>query len=250
MPLSCPPSRYPQGLMTARLVAVTAVAAALTMAGAGTADAHVQVLADSTMSGSFTALTFRVPNESEAAGTVKVAIQLPQDTPFLEVSTRPVTGWTVTSVEQRLPKPVVFEGTTLTKAVRTVTWTADRGTRIAPGEYQEFAVAVGPLPAAGTKIRLPAVQTYSDGEVVRWDQPTPAGGEEPEHPAPELRVTAGSPAGSASPAPDPSSAPVQAGPNGTDGLARGLAGAALLVAVAGLVAALLSRRRTRNGPTA
>lgn len=250
MPLSCPPSHRLPGPGIARIIAVTALAAALTMTGVATADAHVHVLSDSTRAGSFTALTFRVPNESETAGTVKVAVQLPQDTPFLEVSTKPVTGWTATSTEERLPKPVVFEGTTVTKAVRSVTWTAERGTRIGPGEYQEFSLAVGPLPAAGTNIQLPVTQTYTDGQVVRWNQATPAGGEEPEHPAPELQVTAAQPESAASPAPEAPSPAATAGPTRTDWLARGLAGAALLVAVAGLVVALVGRRRTRIGPVA
>ena len=114
------------------------------------ADAHVRVSADQTTPGAFSALTFRVPNESDTAGTVAVSVELPQDTPFLYVSTRPVPGWRAATKEAALPKPVEAEGTTLTKAVRTVTWTAERGTRIEPGEYQEFSISVGPLPAAGT----------------------------------------------------------------------------------------------------
>ena len=35
----------------------------------------------------------------------------------------------------------------------------------------------------------PATQTYSDGTIVKWDQPTPPGGAEPEHPAPEIALT-------------------------------------------------------------
>ena len=250
MSLFCPADRSARTFRTARVVAVTAVAAALTATVIGTAEAHVHVQSETTTAGEFTALTFRVPNESETAGTVKVAVQLPQDTPFLEVSTRPVPGWTVASTEQPLPKPVVFEGTTVTKAVRTVTWTADRHTRIGPGEYQEFALAVGPLPAAGTTVRLPVSQTYSDGEVVHWDQATPAGGEEPEHPAPQLQITAAQPETSPSPAPGGPAAVTTAGPARTDGPARGLAGTALVVAVAGLVVAIVGRRRTGTGPVA
>lgn len=70
--------------------AVAVLAAALSLAGTGVASAHVRVFPDSTASGSFSALTFRVPNESDTAGTVKLQVQLPQDSPFLYVSTRPV----------------------------------------------------------------------------------------------------------------------------------------------------------------
>ena len=83
-------------------------------------------------------------------------------------------------------------GTTITKAVRTVTWTAGKGTRIGPGEYQEFSISAGPLPAAGP-ILFPTEQVYSDGTVVAWDEPTPASGPEPEHPAPAFEITAAEP---------------------------------------------------------
>ena len=65
----------------------------------------------------------------------------------------------------------------------------------------------GPVPrvqrvgrAARRRERLvfKALQTYSDGSVVRWIELTPAGGPEPEHPAPVLTLTAAkSDAGSA-----------------------------------------------------
>lgn len=194
--------------------------------------AHVRVHADSTESGSFSQLSFRVPNESDTAGTVSVQVTLPQDTPFLDVSTKPLPGWTATVAEQPLSKPITVEGTTITKAPRTVTWQAQAGTRIEPGQYLDFDISVGPLPAAGT-VLLPATQTYSDGTVVDWDQATPAGGAEPEHPAPELVVTAAA-------APSPPAAADRAG--GSDPVARVLAGLALLVAVAGTVLALWRRR--------
>lgn len=162
-----------------RLVLAIAAAAGLMMAAPTLAQAHVRVHADNPTAGSFSALTFRVPTESDTASTVEVQVDLPQDTPFLFVSTKPLPGWTAQVSEQPLPKPVEVEGTQVTKAARSITWTADQAAVIKPGEYQEFAISVGPLPAAGT-VLLPATQTYSDGTVVKWDQPTPAGGEEPE----------------------------------------------------------------------
>jgi uncharacterized protein YcnI len=213
-----------------------ALLAGFALAGANVAAAHVRVHADSTTSGSFSALTFRVPNESDSAGTVKVMVQLPQDTPLIYVSTKPVPGWTAKLTEEPLPKPVESSGTTITKAVRTVTWTAVKGIQIRPGEYQEFSISGGPLPAAGP-ILFPTEQAYSDGTVVAWDQPTPASGAEPEHPVPAFEITAAEPESA------PPVAPAVAPSSGTDGVARGLAGAALAVAVLGLVVALVNRRK-------
>lgn len=220
---------------------------------ATSADAHVRVHADSTAAGSFSALTFRVPNESDTASTVKVAVQLPTDTPFLYVSTRPVPGWTAVATEATLPKPVDSNGTTLTKAVRTVTWTADKASAIAPGEYQEFSISAGPLPAAPGTVLLPADQTYSDGTVVKWKEPTPAGGAEPEHPAPELVVTAAepesgssaAPAGAAQTGPTDSTTAATTGAVTTesDPVARVLGGVGLVLGVIALAVAVLTRRR-------
>lgn len=241
------PTPPPTSRRTVACVGATlALAAAATLLTTIPADAHVRVLADSTAAGSFAALTFRVPNESDSAGTVQVSVQLPQDTPFLEVSTKSVPGWRAVATEASLPEPVQFEGTTLTKAVRTVTWTAGRGSQIAPGQYQEFSLSVGPLPAPGT-VSLPAIQTYSNGDVVHWNQPTPASGEEPEHPAPELMVTAAEAAGNTSAAPNPPAAVAAARP---DKVARGLGVAGLVVGAAGLAVALAARRRrTAATPT-
>lgn len=247
-----PPPRRPRGLV--RALATGGLAAGLVLVGVTTADAHVHVHPDSTSSGSFSALTFRVPNESAKAGTVTVAVQLPTTTPFLSVSIRPVPGWTATATEAKLPQPVQSEGTTVTRAVRTVTWTARPGSQIAPGQYQEFAISVGPLPAPGV-VLLPVDQTYSDGTVVRWDEPTPSSGEEPEHPAPALAVTAavaGDDDGDAAPSPSPAAAgTAAASPARSDTPARVLAGAALLVALvaAALAGAGLRRRTTSGSPT-
>ena len=180
-----------------RAVLAAALGSGLAMLGALPAAAHVRVTADSTEPGSYSALTFRVPNEDDRASTTKLSVELPQDTPFASVRTRTVPGWRAELVTAPLPSPVEVNGTTVTKAVRTVTWTAERGAAIAPGQYQEFALSVGPMPTGG-ELLLPATQTYSDGEVVRWDEPTPASGEEPEHPAPALQVAASTTGGAAS----------------------------------------------------
>jgi uncharacterized protein YcnI len=238
---------------TRRRPALRVAAVALTALGLGglsvtAAEAHVTARGDSTAPGSFSQVTFRVPNESDTAGTVKLAVELPQATPFAFVSVKPLPGWTVKAEEAPLPSPVEVEGATITKAVRTITWTADKGTQIAPGEYQDFSISAGPLPEAGA-LAMPATQTYSDGKVVAWDEPTPASGEEPEHPAPTLTVTAATTAeggGAAAPAPAEAAPAPAAATAEPDTTARWLGGLALLVAVgAAAVAGLGLRRRTR-----
>jgi uncharacterized protein YcnI len=231
----------------ARLAAVAALVGAVVVGTAISASAHVGVLPDSTDSGHEAQLTFRVPDESDTANTIKLVVTLPQDRPFTDLSTQPMPGWTATVAEAPLPKPVNVGGATVTKAPRTVTWTALPGNKIAPGEYQNFYLATDALPAAGEMV-LPVAQYYSDGTVVHWTEPTVAGKAEPEHPAPVFAVTAASATeASATPAATAqasgTTAPAAAT---TDNTARLLGGIALLVALVagGLV---LLRRRPGTG---
>lgn len=209
---------------------VVAVAVAGTLLALGTAlpaSAHVTVQPAATTAGGWTTLTFKVPNESDTAGTVGLAVALPTDTPLLSVSTRPVPGWTAEITRGDLPEPVDHHGTTLTQAPLSVTWTADPGVQIAPGEFQEFALSVGPLPQeVGTRMVFPADQTYSDGTVVSWDEVSD-GDHEPDHPAPQLTTTA------------PVAGDVTSGSSDTP--ARVLAGVAVLLAAVALGVTL--RRR-------
>jgi uncharacterized protein YcnI len=178
------------------LLAATA-AAGLVLCSSGAASAHVRVVPESTTAGGFSALTFRVPTESETAGTVGLRVELPTATPFTSVRTKPLPGWTAVVERGPLPAPVERDGATITEAATAIVWTADAGTQVGPGQFQEFDLPVGPLPDAGTEVLLPATQTYSDGEVVRWaDEPT-ADGSEPELPAPVLVTTEGADAGHA-----------------------------------------------------
>jgi uncharacterized protein YcnI len=245
--MSVHPSTTTRRRPALRVAAVTLTALALGGLGVTGAEAHVTARGDSTAPGSFSQVTFRVPNESDSAGTVKLAVELPQATPFAFVSVKPVPGWTVKTEEAPLPSPVEVEGATITKAVRTVTWTADKSTQIAPGEYQDFSISAGPLPEAGA-LEMPATQTYSDGEVVKWDEPTPASGAEPERPAPTLTVTAATTAegGAAAPAPAEAAPAPAAATAEPDTTARWLGGLALLVSVgAAALAGLGLRRRTQ-----
>ena len=185
------PFRWHRLRRTAALLTLTGLALVV---GAGTAAAHVAVEPSTAAGGDeAVALTFRVPNESETAGTVAVTVTLPADHPFAFASVGQVPGWTVTPTEQTLPASVTEGDLTIKEALTSVTWTAQAGNRIGPGEFAEFKIAAGPVPDVAA-LEFPTTQTYDDGTVVEWNEPTPASGEEPEHPAPTLTVT---PAGDA-----------------------------------------------------
>jgi uncharacterized protein YcnI len=174
-----------------RTVAVGAATAALMTLGLGAASAHVSVTPDATDEGSFTQLTFRVPSESKTATTTRIKVDLPTDTPFTSVRVKPVPGWSTEIVRGTLPQPVTADGATITEAPLSVTWTAnDAQSQLSPDQYQAFSLSVGRLPKSGTTVLLPAAQTYSDGTVRNWDDPTVEGQGEPQDPAPSFVTTA------------------------------------------------------------
>ncbi len=206
-----------------RLLTVFSLSAVALVAGAGVASAHVTVNPSDAAAGGYTTLTFRVPNESPTAGTVGITVQLPADHPFASVAVKAVPGWTVKPSKTTLPAPVTEGDTTIKEAVTSVTWTADKGVSVGPGEFAEFELSVGPVPAVDS-LTFPTTQTYDDGKVVEWNEPTPASGEEPEYPVPTLTVTpAGTGEGDEHSHSDDASA---AGTSGADASGAGASGAA------------------------
>jgi uncharacterized protein YcnI len=143
-----------------------ALAVALLVAAAAPAAAHVTVNPREAPPGSFAKLAFRVPNERDDAATVELSVELPDA--LDEARTRPTPGWTV-----------AVDG-------RSITWS---GGRIESGQFQEFEISVGPLPDEAGELVFKALQTYDDGEVVRWIE-TATGDDEPERPAPVLQLVA------------------------------------------------------------
>lgn len=144
--------------------------------------AHVTVSSPDAASGGWGKATFRVPTESETASTTSLRVTFPTDRPLASVSAQAKPGWTVKVVKSKLPKPVKTQHATLTEAVSEVVWTAS-GDGIAPGEFDEFSVSGGPFPEA-SEMTFTAEQTYSDGNVVNWDQKS----DDAEHPAPVLTL--------------------------------------------------------------
>lgn len=153
--------------------------------------AHVSVSPDEAPAGGFTTLTFQVPNEEDDATTTKVEVTFPADNPIADASVQPVPGWTIDVAKAKLETPVTTdEGDSLDERVDSVTWTAADGEGIGAGEFQQFLVSVG-LPDEAGALAFPALQTYSNGDVVRWVDPVTEGGPEAEHPEPVVTLTEG-----------------------------------------------------------
>ncbi|TLM81067.1 DUF1775 domain-containing protein [Pseudarthrobacter sp. NamE2] len=230
-------------------IAATTLAAGLITLGAGAASAHVRVDPDGTSEGSYTQLTFRVPNESETAKTNKLEVSLPTQTPFSSVSVKPLDGWKAEVVISELPEPVTVNGATVTKAPTSVIWTADETHQIGPHEYQTFSISVGVLPTAGTELILPASQTYTDGNTVKWDQGATEGQAEPKYPAPAFTTTAksnGHSHGGATtpPATVPAAAASSTSPANDAGATAGWLG--LATGLIGLTTGFIALARTRS----
>ena len=220
-----------------------AAGATLALAAPLAASAHVTLDDNTAEAGSFSVITFKVPNESATEATTKVTVTLPADTPFAYVSYVPVPGWTTELTKTTLDTPVEGEDGTVTEAVTAVTWTADAGSEIQDGQIQFFPLSVGPVPNTGS-IVLPVDQTYTDGTVVSWSET----GEDAEHPAPVLFVNDAPAADHHGGSDDDASIDVTetdaAGTSSsTDVLARVLGIGGLVIGAVGIVLAVTARRK-------
>jgi uncharacterized protein YcnI len=212
------------------------------------AAAHVTVNPATATKGGYAKLTFRVPTESSTASTVKLEVQLPdpQTAPIASVSVQPVPGWSYTVERTHLTTPVSSDDGTIADVVSTITWRADTdASAIKPGEFDEFSISAGPLPTQPDQLAFKALQTYSDGTVVRWIEST-ADDVEPDHPAPVLQLT-DAPGGVATPTGDAGAAGTSPSKSDVDG-ARTWGIAGVVLGVLALVAAGASQLGRRRRP--
>jgi len=237
-------------------VAVLAGVMAAVGIGAGPASAHVTVNPREATQGGYAKLAFRVPNERDNASTTKLEVNIPPETAIASVSVRPMPGWTATVERAKLATPLKVHGEDVAEAVSKITWIAAAGSDVKPGQFQEFEVSAGPLPEVD-QIVFKALQTYSNNEIVRWiEEPAAAGGEEPEHPAPVLKLGKAAPAATSSPSAGVENANVNlAGDDedsgdGGNGLATTAGVAGLIAGLAGLVFGFLAWRRSGAGTPA
>jgi len=234
-----------------RLGGSVLAAGAVLVLAAAPAWAHVTVVAPGVSPGASDAsITFRVPDESDAASTTGLRVQLPTDHPIAGVLVAPQPGWTATVKQTKLATPIHTDDGDITEVVAEVDWTAAAGGGIQPGFFGQFTIIAGKLPDGVSELTFKAVQQYSDGSTVSWiEQPAPGSSTEPEHPAPVLSLAGSSGSGQAQSGPAPSGSAVAVTGDSSDpasksaattGIVLGAIG--VLLGAAALVLALLRRR--------
>jgi periplasmic copper chaperone A len=231
-----------------RLLAVGGVAAAAIGLTALPALAHVTVSSPGATQGGFGVLTFRMPNETDNANATELKVQLPADQPLASVSVKPQPGWSYTVTRAKLAQPITDDdGNQVTDYPSVVDWKATAG-GIKPGEYNEFQLSVGPLPKADS-MTFKALQTYSDGETVSWiEQPAAGSSDEPEHPAPTLKLAPApaADAGATGPTTNTAAPASTSGDEASSGSVTGayvVGGIGLVAGLAALGVAVSGRRR-------
>lgn len=133
------------------------------------AGAHADLDAEPAVGGTPAQLRLHVPNERSDAATVRIELRFTDGDVWSAVSAPPTGAWAPT---------VTAAG---------IAW---EGGRLEGSQAADLAFTAT-LPAAGGELVVPVLQTYDDGEVVRWIDPPGAGGGAPDHPAPVLAIAPG-----------------------------------------------------------
>jgi uncharacterized protein YcnI len=222
--------------MIRKLAVVGAIVTGVVVLIAGPAFAHVEIERDGAVGADgIVATTLHVPNEETNAGTVKVELVFPESPVLKTAMPGAVAGWTATV--QRNPSGVVTG----------VTWT---GGPLTGDQGVELPLSLGTIPANVKTVEFKALQTYNNNTVVRWIEVTPAGGAEPEHPAPVLTARGTQPVGDDAAANTPTRPAVPK--SSDDGLSTGAIVAIVIgvVIVLALLGFILSRtRRNMRSPS-
>ncbi|MFD3538035.1 YcnI family protein [Streptomyces sp. NPDC058662] len=238
-------------MKTSRVSFAAALAAGTVLVLSGPALAHVGVQPGEATKGGYATLDFKVPNERDNASTTQLEVNFPVDQPLSSVMPQDVPGWTVKVETSDLATPLTVHGKQITKAVTKVTWS---GGRIEPGRFQQFPLSLGKLPENADQMVFKAIQTYDNGEVVRWIEEPKEGAAEPQNPAPVLKLTAAAAGdhhgGGAKPGAEGKNADEhkddhnEAAEGGSDTTARVLGVAGIVIGLGGVAFGVSSRRRS------
>jgi uncharacterized protein YcnI len=169
------PFRYAKGgqLVRARfrVMTVSAVAGVVVAGLAAPAFAHVEVSADKKQAGATdVTVTFNGEAENPKAGIMTERVVLPEGIAPADVSpVKMPSGWKYTANT---------DGFTV------------GGKALKIGTDAVWSVKIAKLPTDQTRLNFKTLETYGDGDVVRWIEIQEPGQDEPDNPAPLLIVKA------------------------------------------------------------
>jgi len=239
----------------ARLGALPAATAAITLSLAAPAGAHVTATPSTAAAGAYTVVTFSVGHGCEGSPTTKIEIQVPESVLSVTPSRNPF--YDVEKTIEKLDEPVSdAHGNEVTERTASIVYTAS--TPLPDGERDAFELSFQLPDAEGETLSFPTIQTCQKGET-GWTE-VPADGqdaEELESPAPAFEIVAAEAGGhdddaAAEPAADDAaesddtdaSADASADDGGDSSSALGWAG--LVAGLLGLAAGGLALARTRS----
>jgi uncharacterized protein YcnI len=257
--------------LTAKKVTLLLITGALI--APASAQAHISLHPNTIPAGAFATLDVRVPGEQEGAYVKKVDVLFPAG--FTGVDYENVPGWSTRVIEEKLATPIKEDGETINTEVSQIlwTWTGPLG-KVNDNQFINFPLSLAiPENASGKSLEFRTVQTYSNGQIIHWIDPSLTA----EHPSPRINVTAkggviqdiagdeagpaagetagqsaSSPStvvpGTANTATPPGATPGTAAVKSSAGASKGLGIAALILGALGLLAGLTAlataRRRT------
>jgi periplasmic copper chaperone A len=241
--------------MRAKKVAVLLTAGALLTPVS--AQAHISLHPNTIPAEAFATLDIRVPGEQEGAFVTKVDTRFPAG--FTGVDYGDVPGWNTKIIETKLATPIKEDGETINTQVSQIVWTwAGPLGKVNNGQFINFPLSLAiPADATGKALEFRTVQTYSNGQIVHWIEPSLSA----EHPSPRINVTAkgglieevaGDEAGpEAGQTGTGSSTPASATPaaKSSSGASKGLGIAALILGALGLLVGLAALARARRSAT-
>ncbi|MAM95425.1 YcnI family protein [Parvibaculum sp.] len=164
---------------------IATLAAAVALATAAPAAAHVVLDEPMASAGAYYKAVFRVPHGCDGSPTTSVSVRIPEG--VIAVKPQPKPGWTVKTETAPYAAAYQIHGKEVSEGVVEVTW---EGGPLPDDMFDEFALTMKlPDDKETMMIFFPVTQTCEEG-AISWDE-FPAPGVDPHslaHPAPALML--------------------------------------------------------------
>lgn len=167
-----------------KLTAALGAVATAILLPVSAASAHVGIDITEAEADGYTFATFRVPHGCEGSPTTKIKVQIPDG--VVSVKPEVVAGWTLDVLNGPIT-PYDSHGTMISEGVKEVTWT---GGPLDDAHVAQFGMSAKMPDKPGETVYFKVIQTCQEGETAWIELPVEGSEEEPEHPAPGIKLIA------------------------------------------------------------